>query len=98
MDGVSCQWGWAMFPFGRITFDPAILGGQACIGGMRIPASLVVNLVAHGMSAAGITTEYPDLSGLAVEVSRIAARDARSVGARGAAILEKTSAKPLRAG
>ncbi|MCI0439119.1 MAG: DUF433 domain-containing protein [Chloroflexi bacterium] len=45
----------------RITFDPQIMGGQACIRGMRIPASLIVNLVAHGMQAGEILEEYPDL-------------------------------------
>jgi uncharacterized protein (DUF433 family) len=50
-----------MFGFDRITFDPNILGGKACIRGMRISVSLVVNLVAHGMTVADILAEYPDL-------------------------------------
>jgi uncharacterized protein (DUF433 family) len=37
-----------VFKFDRITFDPQIMGGQACIRGMRIPVSLVVNLVSNG--------------------------------------------------
>jgi uncharacterized protein (DUF433 family) len=45
----------------RITFDPRVMGGQACIRGMRLPVSLVVNLVASGMSEAAILDEYPDL-------------------------------------
>jgi len=45
----------------RITFDPRIMGGQACIRGMRIPVSLVVNLVAHGKQVAEILEEYLDL-------------------------------------
>jgi len=45
----------------RITFDPNVMGGQACIRGMRIPVSLVVNLVANGMTADEIIKEYPDL-------------------------------------
>ncbi len=45
----------------RITFSQDIMGGQACIRGMRIPVSLVLNLVANGMSTAEIITEYPDL-------------------------------------
>ncbi|WP_392534293.1 DUF433 domain-containing protein [Nostoc sp. C117] len=32
----------------RITFDPSSMAGQACIRGMRIPVSLVINLVAYG--------------------------------------------------
>jgi uncharacterized protein (DUF433 family) len=35
-----------MLGFERITFDPDILGGKACIRGMRIAVSLVVNLIA----------------------------------------------------
>lgn len=45
----------------RITFDPDILGGRACIRGMRISVSLIVNLVADGMTAPQIVVEYPDL-------------------------------------
>jgi len=47
--------------FDRITFDPAVMGGRACIRGMRITVALVVNLVANGMSADDIIREYPDL-------------------------------------
>jgi uncharacterized protein (DUF433 family) len=50
-----------MFGFDRITADPQILGGKACIRGMRISVSLVVNLVANGMSVDEIIEEYPDL-------------------------------------
>ena len=45
----------------RITFDPNVMAGRACIRGMRITVSLVVNLVANGMSPAEIIREYPDL-------------------------------------
>ena len=45
----------------RVTADPAILGGKACIRGMRIAVSLVVNLVANGLSVDEIIAEYPDL-------------------------------------
>ncbi|MEH2424133.1 DUF433 domain-containing protein [Nostoc sp.] len=45
----------------RITFNPRIMAGQACIRGMRIPVSLVVNLVANGKSVEEILEEYPDL-------------------------------------
>jgi uncharacterized protein (DUF433 family) len=50
-----------MKQFSRITFDPAILGGKACIRGMRIPVSLIVNLIANGMSTQDILQNYPDL-------------------------------------
>lgn len=47
--------------FNRITFNPQIMGGRACIRGMRITVSLVVNLVANGMSVEEILREYPKL-------------------------------------
>lgn len=50
-----------MLGLDRITFDPMIIGGQACIRGMRIPVSLVVNLVANGKPVEEILEEYPDL-------------------------------------
>ena len=50
-----------MLGFDRITFDPDILSGKACVRGMRISVSLVVNLIANGMSVEHIVAEYPDL-------------------------------------
>ena len=50
-----------MFGFDRITSNPRVLGGKACIRGVRISVSLIVNLVANGMSVEGIVDEYPDL-------------------------------------
>ena len=47
--------------FERITFDPNVLGGKACIRGMRISVSLIVNLVANRMTVTEIITEYPSL-------------------------------------
>ena len=49
--------------FDRITFDSAVMGGRACIRGMRITVALVVNLVANGMSTEDIIGEYPELEG-----------------------------------
>jgi uncharacterized protein (DUF433 family) len=50
-----------MFGLDRITVNPDILGGKACIRGMRIPVSLIVNLLANGMTVEEIVEEYPDL-------------------------------------
>jgi uncharacterized protein (DUF433 family) len=50
-----------MVGFDRITHDADVLGGKACIRGMRISVSLIVNLVANGMTATEILDEYPDL-------------------------------------
>lgn len=47
--------------FDRITFNPQIMGGRACIRGMRITVSLVVSLVANGLTSTEIIQEYPDL-------------------------------------
>ena len=47
--------------FDRITVDPAVMGGRACIRGMRITVALVVNLVANGMSPEDIIGQYPEL-------------------------------------
>lgn len=45
----------------RITVDPAVCLGQPTIRGMRITVSLVVKLVANGMSRAEILQAYPEL-------------------------------------
>ncbi|MDJ0661778.1 MAG: DUF433 domain-containing protein [Crocosphaera sp.] len=45
----------------RITFNPKIMTGKACIRGMRIPVSLILNLVANGKPNGEILEEYPDL-------------------------------------
>ena len=50
-----------MFDLDRITAAPDILGGKACVRGMRISVALIVNLVANKMSMAQIIDEYPDL-------------------------------------
>jgi len=47
--------------FERITFDPRIMGGRACIRGMRIPVSVIVGQIAHGATFEEILQGYPDL-------------------------------------
>jgi len=49
--------------FERITFDPNVMGGRASIRGMRITVSLVVNLVANGMSTKEIVRDRSRISG-----------------------------------
>ncbi|BAQ61157.1 protein of unknown function DUF433 [Geminocystis sp. NIES-3708] len=46
---------------GRITFNSEIMGGRACIRGMRITVALVLKLLASDMSIEEILREYPDL-------------------------------------
>ena len=41
--------------------DPAILGGRACIRGMRIPVSVIVKQIAHGATREEVLDDYPDL-------------------------------------
>jgi uncharacterized protein (DUF433 family) len=50
-----------MLGFDRITFEPRIMAGQACIRGMRVPVSLILNLVANGKTVAEIIEDYPYL-------------------------------------
>jgi uncharacterized protein (DUF433 family) len=53
----------------RITFDDQIMGGRACIRGMRIPVSVVLKMLAGGMSAGQILADYPDLEPPDIEQS-----------------------------
>jgi len=50
-----------MLEFDRITFDPNMMGGKACIRGMRITVSLILNLVANGMTTEEVIEAYPYL-------------------------------------
>ncbi len=47
--------------FDRITFDDQIMGGRACIRGMRIPVSVIVGQIAHGATTEEVLADYPDL-------------------------------------
>lgn len=47
--------------FDRITFDPLMMGGRACIRGMRIPVSIVVGQIACGATVDEVLDDYPDL-------------------------------------
>ena len=50
-----------MITLNRITFDFQIMGGRACIRGMRIPVSVIVRQIAHGASTEDVIADYPDL-------------------------------------
>ncbi len=50
-----------MWELDRITFDLNIMGGRACIRGMRITVALILNLVANGMTVEEIIADYPYL-------------------------------------
>lgn len=53
----------------RITIDPAVMGGKACIRGMRVTVGTVVGLLATGRSAAEILAAYPYLEHEDIEQS-----------------------------
>ncbi len=45
----------------RITIDPGVMGGKACIRGMRVTVGMVIGLLAAGRSQAEILEAYPYL-------------------------------------
>jgi uncharacterized protein (DUF433 family) len=45
----------------RISIDPAVCHGQACIKGTRIPVAVVLDNLAAGLSAQEIVASYPPL-------------------------------------
>ena len=64
--------------FERITVEPDKMGGVPCIRGLRIPVATVVGMVAEGMTADEILTDYPDLEAADVgEALRYAAAAVR---------------------
>lgn len=46
----------------RIRIDPAVCGGKPCIKDTRIWVSLILDLLASGMSEAEVRDEYPQLA------------------------------------
>ena len=45
----------------RITHDPNVMGGRACIRGMRVTVSLVLNLISSGVTSDETIEAYPYL-------------------------------------
>jgi uncharacterized protein (DUF433 family) len=45
----------------RITLDPAVMGGKACIRGLRVTVGTVLGLLASGRSRDEILKAYPYL-------------------------------------
>ena len=45
----------------RITRDPKIMGGKACIRGMRVTVGMVVGQIGAGRSVEQILDDYPYL-------------------------------------
>jgi uncharacterized protein (DUF433 family) len=46
----------------RISFDPAIMGGRACIRGTRVTVATILGLIADDMSIGEIVADYPYLT------------------------------------
>ena len=46
----------------RVSIDPAVCGGKPCIRGKRIWVSLVLDMLAAGISEAELLSEYPLLT------------------------------------
>ena len=50
-----------MVQLDRITRNPQVMGGKACIRGMRVTVGMIVGQIAAGHSVDGILTDYPYL-------------------------------------
>ena len=51
----------AMKQFDRITLKPDVMGGKACIRGMRVTAAMIVNQMGAGRSIEDVLADYPYL-------------------------------------
>jgi uncharacterized protein (DUF433 family) len=49
-------------PFERISIDPNVCHGQACVKGTRIPVHQIVRMMANGDAVDDLLAEYPTLS------------------------------------
>lgn len=45
----------------RVTQDPKVMGGKACIRGMRVTAGMIVGQIGAGHSIEEILADYPYL-------------------------------------
>lgn len=48
-------------PFERITIDPNICHGKACIRGMRWPVEVILDMLSAGMTPDAIIADHPEL-------------------------------------
>ena len=46
------------YKFDRITFSQDVMGGQACIRDIRVPVSLIINMIANGAAFSDILDDY----------------------------------------
>jgi uncharacterized protein (DUF433 family) len=45
----------------RITQNPAVMGGKACIRGLRVTVGMILGQLAAGQSVDALLTDYPYL-------------------------------------
>lgn len=50
-----------MTDFDRITLTPGVMGGKACIRGMRVTVGMIVGQIGAGRSVDDILADYPYL-------------------------------------
>ena len=48
--------------FSRITHNPDVMGGKACITGTRITVGMILMQISEGLSIADLLSEYPHLT------------------------------------
>ena len=48
-------------PFERITFNPAVMGGKACIRGMRVTAGMILSQLGAGQTVDELLDAFPYL-------------------------------------
>lgn len=56
----------------RITVDPEVCCGAACIAGTRIPVSVILDNLASGLSRQDILKSYPSLSPADIDAALLA--------------------------
>ncbi len=59
--GGQGEYNLAMTQFDRITQDAAVMGGRACIRGMRVTVGMIVGQIGAGHSIEGVLADYPYL-------------------------------------
>lgn len=50
-----------MGQFDRITQEPAVMGGRACVRGMRVTVGMIVGQIGAGQSIDELLADYPYL-------------------------------------
>jgi uncharacterized protein (DUF433 family) len=57
----DATWGGIMRDFDRITRHAGVMGGKACIRGMRVTVGMIVGQVGAGRSLESLLADYPYL-------------------------------------